>query len=312
MFAGGISHYAERLAIYLGIDGGGSKTSCLIGDEHSIFGEGLAGGSNVVRVGEEKARQSLSEGIHQACRAAAVLPSQIKRTCIGIAGAAQPQIAEVVHQLLAEIVSGEIKIVGDMVIALHAAFDGGPGVIVTAGTGSIAYGCNAEGRTARAGGWGFAVSDEGSGHWIGRNAVTAILRAADEGLAVDKSLLCAAIMKCWALRTQQDIVLAANAFPLRDFAGLFPVVQETADEDPVAHDVLTRAGKELASLGGLVLRRIFSTTSQVPVAMSGGVFANSGVVRDAFREGLRAYPNAVLGGMVAEPARAALALARKE
>ena len=77
--------------------------------------------------------------------------------------------------------AGEIEVVGDMVIALEAAFGGDPGVIVIAGTGSIAYGRNSKGQTARAGGWGFAISDEGSGQWIGRAAVAATVRALDLG-----------------------------------------------------------------------------------------------------------------------------------
>ena len=105
---------------------------------------------------------------------------EISRVCVGLAGAARPEISELVRGMVSETLSGEIKpaeikIVGDMVIALEAAFGSGPGVIVIAGTGSIAYGRNSKGQTARAGGWGFAISDEGSGHWIGRTAVAAAL-----------------------------------------------------------------------------------------------------------------------------------------
>ena len=88
------------MAIFLGIDGGGSKTSCVIGDEESILGTGAAGGSNVVRVGEAAAREALSASILEACAAARVTPQQIHRTCIGVAGAARPQIAGVARRLL--------------------------------------------------------------------------------------------------------------------------------------------------------------------------------------------------------------------
>src|SRR6185437_5615243 len=92
----------------------------------------------------------------------------------------RPEIQETVHGLLAEIISGEIEIVGDMEIALEAAFGDGAGVMVTAGTGSIAYGRNANGQTARAGGWGFAISDEGSGYWIGKTAVATAVREGEQ------------------------------------------------------------------------------------------------------------------------------------
>ena len=161
------------VAIYLGIDGGGSKTSCLIGDETSVLGTGTGGASNVVRVGEAQARESLASAIRQACTVANLNPSQISSVCVGLAGAARTEISELVKRIVSELVPGKVKVVGDNVIALEAAFGGGPGVIVIAGTGSIAYGRNREGQTARAGGWGFAISDEGSGHWIGRTAVAA-------------------------------------------------------------------------------------------------------------------------------------------
>src|SRR5271166_1972881 len=199
------------VAIFLGIDGGGSKTSCVIGDENSQLGKGISAGSNVIRVGERRARESLCAAIRQACAAANLSPARIERTCVGIAGGARPEIAGVVRRLLSEIVSGEIDVVGDMMIAMEAAFGSGPGVIVIAGTGSIAYGRNSAGEIARAGGWGFAISDEGSGHWIGRAAVAACMRAYDETGDMGASLLLDGIMKSWGVATREQLVVAANA-----------------------------------------------------------------------------------------------------
>ena len=117
--------------------------------------------------------------MRQACAAAGITPAQVSRTCVGGSGAARPELAAIVRHVLAEILSTPIDVVGDMQIALEAAFDTGPGVIVIAGTGSIAYGRDLQGTTVRAGGWGFAIGDEGSAHWIGRAAVSAVLRASD-------------------------------------------------------------------------------------------------------------------------------------
>ena len=113
-------------------------------------------------------------------------------------------------------------------IALQAAFGDGPGVIVIAGTGSIAYGRNREGQTARAGGWGFAISDEGSGHWIGRTAVAAAIGAWDEDPELDVPLI-EMLMKSWNLQTIEQLVPAANSAPPPDFAALFPAVLSLAD-----------------------------------------------------------------------------------
>ncbi len=305
------------MAIYLGIDGGGSKTSCLIGDETSVLGAGTGGPSNVVRVGEAQARESLTTAILQACRVANIEPPQISSACVGLAGAARPEISDLVRGIVSEVISDEskpveIKVVGDMVIALEAAFRSGPGVIVIAGTGSIAYGRNAEGQTARAGGWGFVISDEGSGHWIGRTAVAAAIGARDEDPGQNVPLI-EILLKSWRLETIEQLVPAANATPPPDFAALFPSVLLLADAgDRIARDVMTQAGAQLATLAGTLIRRLFPNSGAVPVAMSGGVFASSALVRQVFYNTLSSvHPNASLNPSVIEPVRGALALARQ-
>jgi glucosamine kinase len=300
------------VAIYLGIDGGGSKTSCLIGDETTLLGTGTAAGSNLIRAGEAQARESLASALRQACTVANLKPAQITRACVGLAGAARPEISELARQIVSELVPGEIQVVGDMVIALEAAFGSGPGVIVIAGTGSIAYGRNREGQIARAGGWGFAISDEGSGHWMGRAAAAAALRAWDENNGETVPLL-DSLIQSWRLKTREQLVLAANATPAPDFAALFPTVLALADSgDRVSCDVLTQAGGQLANLAGIVVRRLFTNSGPVPVAMSGGVFGSSALVRQVFYNGLRSgHPDVVLNPNVIEPVRGALELARK-
>jgi glucosamine kinase len=299
------------VSILLGIDGGGSKTSCIIGDENSVLGTGTSAGSNVVRVGEVRARKSLGAAIRHACAAADISPSRIEKTCVGIAGGALPEVAAVVRRLVSDFVSGEVAVVGDMVIAMEAAFGAGPGVIVIAGTGSIAYGRNSAGQTARAGGWGFAISDEGSGHWIGRSAVAAVMRTFDEAGADSADRLLDGIMKTWGVTTREQLVVAANKSP--DFAALFPAVVSAAEAgDVTARMELTQAGGELASLAGIVIARLFGKRRAVPVAVSGGVYGNSAAVRQAFGKRVRAaYPHASLKTTVIDPVNGALELARK-
>jgi len=299
------------VAIFLGIDGGGTKTSCVIGDETSLLGAGTSGGSNVIRVGERQARESLGAAIRQACAAANVNPAQIQRTCAGVAGGARPEIDELVRRMLSEFVSGQIEVVGDMVIAMEAAFGSGPGVIVIAGTGSIAYGRNSKGETARAGGWGFAISDEGSGHWIGRSAVAAAMRAYDKQPSETADLLLDSIMKAWSVDSREQLVLIANKSA--DFAALVPAVVFAAEAgDATARNVLTQAGTELATLAGIVISRLFGNAVAVPVAVSGGVFCNASLVRQVFYDRLRVeYPQVLLSASLVDPARGALQLARK-
>lgn len=295
---------------FLGIDGGGSKTTCLLGDEHAVLAQATGAGSNPIRVGEERSRQALHGVVSEACAAARIQPSQIARTCIGLAGAARPQIEKQVRSVLAEVVGGELEVAGDMVVALEAGFRGGPGLIVIAGTGSIAYGRNQRGETARAGGWGFAISDEGSGHWIGRAAAAGAMRAHDLG---ENSVLISSIMNAWHLGARDDVVRAANAVPPPDFAELFPLVlAAAAGGDSRASEILTQAATELAQLARIVAERLWRGQQSFRVAMSGGVFQNSPLVRQVFGNSLRSlHPQAQVETSVLEPAQGALWMARK-
>jgi len=298
------------VGFFLGIDGGGTKTSCLIGDESAVLGAGSAGPSNVVRVGEAIAGESLEAAIRQACVVANVAPAQIHRTCIGASGAGRPEITTVISSAVSRIVGGTVDVVGDTVIALEAAFGSGAGVIVIAGTGSIAYGRNMNGQTARAGGWGHAISDEGSGHWIGRAAVSATVHAYDEQ---QQPPLLNHIMQFWKVDTLGELIVRANASLPPDFAALVPTILAASDTgDPLARDVLNQTGVRLAALCKTVMRRLFPDAGGVPVAMSGGVFGNSTLVCQVFYNNVRAeYPDAVVNLGIIDPVRGALDLARK-
>ena len=305
------------MAYYLGIDGGGTKTTSAVGDESRLLATATAGPSNIVRVGEVQARESLHQSVRQACAAAGITTMQVARTCIGGSGAARPELARIVHRALAEILSVPIEVVGDMQIALEAAFDNSPGVIVNSGTGSFAYGRGLDGQTARAGGWGFAISDEGSAHWIGRTAVSAVLRAADEGSVAESpapevSPFVAALSRAWGVGSLVELAGAANSIPPPDFAALFPAV--AASQVDLATDLLTKACRELAQVAAIVMRRLFGVgnTRSVPVAVTGGVFRHAPQVAEVFYNELhRLDPRAVRHPQSVEPVEGALRLARR-
>ena len=124
------------MPFFLGIDGGGSKTRCIVGDDKAMLASGNASGCNVLRVGEGCAQSALEAAIHETCVAAGISPRDIDRTCAGVAGAGRPAIAAIMRRILAGIVSGKVEITGDSEIAFESAFASGPGVIVISGTGS--------------------------------------------------------------------------------------------------------------------------------------------------------------------------------
>jgi glucosamine kinase len=324
----------KRVPYYIGIDGGGTKTLCAVGDESRTLATATAGPSNILRVGEAQARESLHQSVRQACAAAGITPAQIKRACIGAAGAARPEVAETVRRALAEVLPSpvqpsNINVVGDMQIALEAAFHTGPGVVVIAGTGSIAYGRDAQGNTARAGGWGFAISDEGSAHWIGRAAAATLVRDMDrtEGdPAARTSLLnshfTAALLNAWSVTSLEDFARKAGSVAAHDFAALSPVVFACPDDS--ATQILASAGAELAHLASIVIHRLllFDTRAEAPpagsaasfirVAMVGGVFRHAPLVRQVFYNQVRRFDSRVqVQQEIIEPVEGALRLARK-
>jgi glucosamine kinase len=313
------------MPFYIGIDGGGTKTVSALADDSSILATVTTGPSNVVRVGEAKARESLQQAVRQVCAAAKIAPEEIVRTCIGASGAGRPATAAVVSSALAEILNSPIEVTGDTEISHEAAFSCGPGVIVIAGTGSVAYGRDAQGNSARAGGWGFAISDEGSAQWIGRTAIATLLHdrvlespSHNSQPEVSGSALLPAFLKAWSLQSIDELIRAANATPPPDFSALFPVVFAAADTgDEIARRVLTQAGTELARLADVVIRRLFwhrmpVADARVPVAMVGGVFRYTPHVRDVFYNQIRSlHPRVDLNQQVVDPVNGAVSLARK-
>lgn len=304
------------MAYYLGIDGGGTKTRCVLGDETAVLAKAMTGGCNIVRLGETQAREALHSAIRQACTAAEISPDQIHAVCVGAAGAARHEVAVKIRNIIASVISAKrprrIEVVGDSVIALESAFGEGFGVIAIAGTGSIVYGRDANGRTARAGGWGFAVSDEGSGHWIGRNAISAIMAAHDQGL---ETTLTALVLQGWKLETIDELVQHANSTPPPDFPRLFRIVLRAAAEgDTVARDLLADAGGRLAGLATIVLQRLVPSASigLLPVAMTGSVFRQSREVREVFYNALQTrFPGVEVRQDPVDPVEGALAMARR-
>lgn len=296
---------------YLGIDGGGTKTTCAIGDATRLLATVTAGPSNIVRVGPARATESLQASVRQACAAAGITPQQVERTCIGGAGAGRAELAGRVRQILGEVLASPIDVVGDMQIALEAAFDTGPGVVVNAGTGSFAYGRNRGGHTLRAGGWGFAIGDEGSAHWIGRSAVSALLRASDKDPALAGSCLKQALFTAWEVDSFSDLARIANAIPPPNFAALFPAIVSVEDES--ARQVLVAAGRELAHLAGVVVGRLFGNEDDaIPLATTGGVFRHSQVVRQVFYNELhRIDVRAQINREPVNPVEGALRMARR-
>src|SRR3954469_8377178 len=162
----------------LGIDAGGTKTVCLLADERGlIVSEGRGPGANLQAAGELEVEKVLHQVMETALGERTTRPAAV---CLGIAGVDREDDRRVVSAIMRRIAPGSrVLVVNDALVALEAGAPGLPGIVVISGTGSIAYGRNALGAAARAGGWGHVIGDEGSGYWIGRQALAAVVREVD-------------------------------------------------------------------------------------------------------------------------------------
>jgi glucosamine kinase len=286
--------------MFLGIDIGGTKTECAVGDANRVFATAQESSAKPGRVSDAEARRVLQSAVEKACRAAGAEPHSIQRACVGTSGASRVEVRDLIRGALQELVAGEVVIVGDMEVAHQAAFAGSPGIVVISGTGSVAYGVNAKGSSARAGGWGAPISDEGSGDWIGRTAVGDVLVAHDTGA---HSGLLHRLCDAWGVSSPAELARLANASPPPDFAALCPeVIASDGAGDTLARDLLVRAAHELSQLTMIVVRRLWPEEShpsqkagervgdpsgarmvgRPEIAMSGGVFVHSATMREVF------------------------------
>jgi N-acetylglucosamine kinase-like BadF-type ATPase len=295
------------MQLYLGIDAGGTKTDCAVSNGAELLGQATGASAKLARVGKEKARENLQSVIRQACEAGKVAPTEIQHVCIGMAGASLVEAVQWAQQTIRELIpDSTIYVAGDHVIAHRAAFGISPGVLVISGTGSIAFGRNQAGETARAGGWGPSVSDEGSAFWVGREAVAEALRSFDFGKS---NGLLSTIADCWKVAPEEVIRLANASEPrFPELAG--PVVEAAERGDAQARNIAERAGKALAGLASAVIHRLWPNGGIVPVALAGGVLQGSALVRQSFKEEMRVQqPQAAVSFAYVRPVLGALEIA---
>jgi N-acetylglucosamine kinase-like BadF-type ATPase len=269
----------------LGVDGGGTATRAVIlSTDGELAYSGKAGSSNPITVGVDRALASILGAVNAASEAGNV--SRFLASRLGIAGTDRSQLR---GKLLARLPAsyGDTAIISDAASALAGATGLKPGVVVIAGTGSIAYGENKAGEHARAGGWGWRLGDEGSGYTIGANAIMAALRAYD---ARDiGTALTAKILGHLCLSSMEDIVdwVYSPGREPRDIAYLVPLVREAeAEGDEAARQVLARAGTELGLVAGAVIKRL-ELRGKFPLSLNGGVFKQPSVYITAFEETVR-------------------------
>lgn len=301
--------------VVLGVDGGQTSTTAAVCDlTGRLLGLGRAGPANHVWEpgGVSRARRAVTDSMARALRAAGLPRGYTAEAAfLGLTGAkADGRTAQAVTGCVS---AKRCRVDNDMVTALASATLGKPGVVVIAGTGTIAYAENARGRRASASGWGFLLGDEGGGFWIARQAIAAACRALDgrgRPTALAQALLEAArVDDLWDLH----FLIYSEKMSRADIAALASVVPPVASAgDPAARHILRQAGRELGLAGGTVARRLRMHRGNLLVGMVGGVFRNADTVRRSFRGEMRKHaPKSVFVEPRLTPAIGSVLLALK-
>jgi N-acetylglucosamine kinase-like BadF-type ATPase len=267
----------------LGVDGGGSATrSVIISTGGEVLATGKAGPSNPITVGAERALANIIEAVDEASARCGVHTFLASR--LGVAGTDRSRLRQELLDGMRPSY-GDTAIVSDAASALAGGTGCRPGVVVIAGTGSIAYGENKLGETARAGGWGWRLGDEGSGYTIGLKAVMAALRAHDG--RGPETVLKQKIVSHLGLGSIEDIIdwVYEPGREPRDIAYLVPLVRE-AEGDEAAALVMAEAGAELGFVANAVIRRL-GMSGEFLVSLNGGVFKQPSGYIIAFEEVVR-------------------------
>jgi N-acetylglucosamine kinase-like BadF-type ATPase len=256
----------------LGIDAGGTKTVRLLADDTGkIIAEARRGGANLQAVGELQVEKVLHDVMEEAIGDRDVRPAAI---CLGIAGVDRPDDAAVVKAIMKRIgYKARVLVVNDALVALEAGVPGQPGVVVISGTGSISYGRNRNGEAARSGGWGYVLGDEGSGYWIGRAALRAVLRQSDHRGA--ETMLSRLLLEHFGVQRAQELIHEVYHTNLRPAAigSLAQCVQAAFTQgDAVAIGILRGAANELEASALSVARRLDMVGTPFTFILAGGIF----------------------------------------
>ncbi len=301
------------MSLFLAIDSGGTKTDYVLADETRELARVRTGTIKRMRTDAQTASQNLDAALAELTARTGITMQQVTRTCVGTAGESVSLVTEWLRESIGARVGGALLILGDVEIALDAAFPGQSGVLVMAGTGSNVVGRSKTGKLVPAGGWGPALADQGSGYRIGLESLRAIFLARDEGRP---TRLWDAVLDFWQLASIGELVGFANAIPPPDFSKLTEVVLQCADDgDEIASTVLRQQGEELGYLVRLVMRRLRAGAAEQewtpPIAYTGSILENVPPVRQALIAAVQnEFPRASAPGHAIDPLAGALWRAR--
>lgn len=300
----------------IGIDGGASHTAAVLADARTgaAVGRGEAGPSNIQAVGVEAALRAVEAAVGGAFNAAELPRTKVAAAALGLAGVDLNEGLDIFHGWSKRVQLAErLSVANDATLLFAAGTPDGWGLAVIAGTGSIAFALDSQGRDARAGGWGYLLGDEGSAFRMGLRGLRAACRAADD--IGQPTTLLAALLKELGSSDPREFIPAVyrGKWDKAAIAGLAPLVLTAAvSGDAVATAIFEQETRELARTAAGAVAAGGLPREGVPVALTGGLVSESAMYRERFLRELRACgvtPGPV--GLVDDPVVGAVVLARK-
>jgi N-acetylglucosamine kinase-like BadF-type ATPase len=295
---------------HIGVDGGGTRATAALADGDGAVFYREVGPAGIVRTDSAAAAAAVVAGLARTLLAK-VGSARAATLCCGLAGAGRVAERDAVRaQLEAAGVAAHVLVVGDAEAAMADAFDGSPGVLLIAGTGSIAWATTPEGDAVRVGGWGQLLGDEGSGFAIGLAGLRAVVRAADG--RDPPTLLQGELLSAAEIPDMEDLVRFTERAAKSAIGALAPaVIRCAAVGDPVAAAIRDSAVRELALLGATAARR--AGLAEPRIALAGGLIAPGGVLRDALAAELRRLlPGIAILDTPVDAARGAIRMALRQ
>ncbi len=276
----------------LGVDGGGTKTACVISDTGGrLLGAGIGGSSNYLTVGEEEAKRSIKVAVQKATEKSSVRIPKFGVAYLGMAGAGRPSGVKVIRGMVESLgLADKLVIDTDAAIALAGATACNPGVVVISGTGSIAFGINKDGERGRVGGWGYILGDEGSGYDIGRKGLTAALRAYDG--RGQETVLLRRLMGRLEVSDVDELVdhVYLGGVKIGEVSSLTPLIVEVAREgDVVSKKILDDAVEELSSAAITLIRKLNMASEGFELALMGGLFKVKDLIADPVQKKIKKF-----------------------
>lgn len=293
----------KRRQWFIALDGGGSRTRAAICDGTGrIAGMSVGDATNPLSRPWEDVERTIRQLIREVCEQAGASERDVSALYLGLAGADRTDVKARLQSAFAAEWGERLQLDNDAVAALYAGTWGAPGIVLIAGTGSIAYAVTADGGRQRTGGWGYLIGDEGSGYDLGRKGAAAVLRAHDgRGRA---TVLTRLYLERFGLSSPDELIsrLYGGANPRKELADTSTLVEQGARlGDEVAAELISRAGEHLVELADVSLRK---AGSELPVVLSGGLFAADTLLRRevlrraGFSAAIPAVPT-VVGALVA-------------